>query len=171
MDKIQDYALSGEDVQRLIGKIRFVKYPDLDQETLTSLFTPRKQVVILFLTEDINTGHWICALEHDNKVIEIFDSYGLHPDGHRSKIPADRLIKFDQQAPQFMDLFKTDPSYTLVYNTKRLQKEGTATCGRHIAVRIMHSHMNLQSYLELVEQSGMDPDKYVTLITYNKIKK
>ena len=171
LEKIMDYALSGEDVQRLVGKIRFVKYPDLDQETLSSLFKPRKEVVVLFLTKDTSTGHWICALEHPNKVIEIFDSYGLTPDGHRKKISEDMLEKLDQKSPQFADLFKTDPSYKLVYNEKALQKQGVATCGRHIAVRIMHKHMNLQEYLNLVENSGMDPDLFVTMVTYEKLKK
>lgn len=168
---IENYALNGEDLQKLVGTIRFVKYPDLDQETLESLFRKRKQVVVLFLTENDRTGHWICMLEHPNKVIEVFDSYGLHPDGHRMKISEEKRIKLDQTAPQFMDLFRANPEYKLIYNTKQLQKDGTATCGRHIAVRIMHCTMNLDEYVGMCEEGAKTPDEFVCLVTYRKLGK
>lgn len=170
LENIKDYALSGEDLKKLVGKIRFIKYPDLDQETVQSVFRPRKEVIILFLTESINVGHWICILEHPN-VIEVFDSYGLSPDGHRGKISQQKLDKFDQNQPQVMDLFSQHPTKKVVYNSKKLQEHGTATCGRHVAVRIMHRDMDLDRYLQLVEGSGMPPDDYVTMVTYEKLKK
>jgi hypothetical protein len=175
MQKIQDYALSGEDLQKLVGKIRFIKYPDIDQETIQSLFRLRKEVVVLFLTTDSTTGHWICVLEHPNKVIEVFDSYGLAPDGHREMISKEKLTELDQHAPQFKDLLSEDPSYTLIHNTKPFQKKGTATCGRHVAVRILHKNMDLDSYVKFIEEkcreTNQTPDELVTVLTYEKLKK
>jgi len=170
LEKIKDYALSGEDLQKLVGKIRFIKYPDLDQETIQSVFRPRKEVIVLFLTQDRYTGHWICVLEHPT-TIEVFDSYGLDPDGHRGKISDQKRDALDQNEPQMMDLFSRDPTKKVIWNTKKLQAPNTATCGRHVAVRIMHRDMDLDRYLQLVEGSGMNPDDYVTMITYEKLKK
>lgn len=170
LEQIKDYSLSAEDLIHLVGDIDFIKYPDLDEETVDTVFKKRKQCVVLFLTLDKNTGHWIAILQHPGNMIEVFDSYGLEPDAHRKEIPESQRIKLDEENPQFGQLLR-DPKYKVIYNKTRLQADGVATCGRHVAVRIMHSHMSLPQYINLVKSSGETPDDFVTIVTYNKIGK
>jgi hypothetical protein len=168
-DRIQDYSLSNDDVEQLVGPIRFIKYGDLDDETYESIFRKRDQVVILFLTKSDSYGHWLALLKHPGDIVEVFDSYGTSVDGQRRWISTDKKHKWDQHDPQFLDLLKGHCK--IVFNDRKLQKENVNTCGRHVAVRIMHSDKDLQRYYKLIEDSGESADDFVTIVTYQKIKR
>jgi len=168
-ERIQDYSLSNDDVEQIVGPIRFIKYGDLDEETYESLFRKRDQVVILFLTKSDSYGHWLALLKHTGDVVEVFDSYGLTVDGNRKWLPLEKNIKWDQRDPQIFDVLKG--KCKIIHNDRELQGDGVNTCGRHVAVRIMHSNMDLQRYYKLIENSGKSADDFVTIITYQKIKR
>ena len=172
LSKLQAYALSGEDLVKLVGWIELISYPDLDEfENLDDLFKKRDQVVVLFLTESKEFGHWMCMLLHRHlNAVEVFDSYGLAPDTHRKWLSDKQLKTLDEVAPQIMNLVKKS-KYKPYYNDKCLQADGINTCGRHVACRIMHADSLLPKYLEMIKSSGMDPDEYVTLVTYKKLGK
>lgn len=80
-DKIAHYALSEDDIRKLTGKIPIYRYPDLQKfSTPDEMFKGSKAVVLLFLTEDNDNGHWLAVLNHPDQ-IEVFDSYGVSPSG------------------------------------------------------------------------------------------
>lgn len=174
LSQLKEYALSGEDLVRLVGAIEVISYPDLDQyNSIDDLFAKRNQVVILFLTESKEMGHWLGMLFHPkHQLVEIFDSYGLTVDGNRQWLTPAKIRSLDQAAPQINDLLRKS-RYKSVYNNTPLQADDgeTATCGRHVACRIMHSDMMLEKYIDLIESSGYSPDDWVTLVTYRKLGK
>ena len=172
LSQLKEYALSGEDLVKLVGTIDIIVYPDLDEyNSLDELFETRNEVVILFLTESKDMGHWLAMLFHpQRKTVEFFDSFGLKVDSHRQWLTEEKKRTLDQAAPQIMNLLRKS-NYNGVYNETKLQKENVNTCGRHVACRIMHRHLLLPKYLELVEESGYTPDDFVTLVTYRKLGK
>ena len=77
--KAEQYALSEDDIRKLAGNIPIYRYPELENfSTPEEMFKGNKAVVLLFLTEDKNTGHWLAVLNHPHQ-IEVFDSYGVSP--------------------------------------------------------------------------------------------
>jgi hypothetical protein len=171
INRLEKYALSDADLRQLIGPVRILTYPELENETYQTLFTKQPYVVILFLTEDKQTGHWIAVLQHDGgNSCEVFDSFGLKVDGNRKWLTGGQLKNLDQVLPNLHNCFKGFPG-KLVYNDTKLQADSKNTCGRHIASRILHKHLSIQDYITLIRQSGYNPDTFVTLYTYNKIHK
>lgn len=172
LDQLEQYALSGEDLVNLVGWIDIISYPDLDTyANLDDLFKKRDQVVVLFLTESKDFGHWLCMLLHrKHKTVEVFDSYGLTGDSHRKWLTPQKRRSLDQVAPQMSNLIRKS-TYHPVYNNVKLQAEKKNTCGRHVACRIMNARMLLPKYIELVQSSGVDPDEYVTMVTFKKLGK
>jgi hypothetical protein len=165
------YSLSEDDVRKIVGPVRIVKYPELENETIQSLFEKDPYVVILFLTEDVNTGHWQCMLLRDGgKQLEVFDSFGIKVDGNRAWLNQDEKEALDQTLPNVHNLVKGFPG-ELVYNNVKLQEESRNTCGRHIACRILYDHLSIQEYIALIERSGIKPDEFVTLLTYRILHK
>lgn len=164
------YALSGQDLVDIVGDISIVKYPDLDETSIPALFKKRKQAVVLFLTESKTMGHWQALLLHPGNIIEVFDSFGMPVDGGRKWLSEKKKNELDQHEPQLEQLIEKT-NLKCVYNAKKLQSEAVNTCGRHVACRIMHGDKSLKEYLALIENSGLPPDEFVTLVTYKKLGK
>jgi len=79
VEKIETYALSEDDIRKLIGKVPIMRYPELEKfSTPDEMFKGNRAVVLLFLTENNDMGHWLAVLNHPNQ-IEVFDSYGVSP--------------------------------------------------------------------------------------------
>lgn len=73
----EGYALTEDDIRKLCGNIPILRYPDLAKfATPDDLFKDGNAVVLLFLTESQDMGHWLCVLNHPGE-IEVFDSYGV----------------------------------------------------------------------------------------------
>jgi hypothetical protein len=171
LKKLEMYSLSNDDLHKILGPVRIITYPDLEKETLDTLFKEQPYVIILFLTEDENTGHWQCMLKREGgKQLEVFDSFGVKVDGNRKWLSKDRQQALDQTLPNIHNLVKGFPG-ELVYNNVKLQEDSRNTCGRHIASRILHDHLSIQDYIALIERSGIKPDEFVTLLTYRILHK
>jgi hypothetical protein len=171
LKKLEMYALSNDDLRKILGPVRIITYPELENETLDTLFKEQPYVIILFLTEDENTGHWQCMLKREGgKELEVFDSFGIKVDGNRQWLSKDRQQALDQTMPNIHNIVKGFPG-ELVYNNVKLQEDSRNTCGRHIASRILHDHLSIQDYISLIERSGIKPDEFVTLLTYRILHK
>lgn len=171
LKKLEMYSLSNDDLHKILGPVRIITYPDLEKETLDTLFKEQPYVIILFLTEDENTGHWQCMLKREGgNQLEVFDSFGVKVDGNRKWLSKDRQQALDQTMPNIHNLVKGFPG-ELVYNNVKLQEDSRNTCGRHIASRILHDHLSIQDYISLIERSGIKPDEFVTLLTYRILHK
>jgi len=75
--KVAEYPLSEDDIRKIAGKVPIYRYPDLAHMTNPDqMFNGSKAAVLLFLTDDNDTGHWLTVLNHPNE-IEVFDSFGV----------------------------------------------------------------------------------------------
>ena len=75
--KVENYALSEDDIRKLAGKVPIYRYPDLaGMSSPDDMFKGAKAAVLLFLTEGRDNGHWLTVLDHPDE-IEVFDSFGV----------------------------------------------------------------------------------------------
>jgi hypothetical protein len=167
------YSLSNFDIQKMIPTLKIISYPDLlKYKTIDQALDEKGRLMILYLTEDQYTGHWICLLKKGNK-IEFHDPYGfLKPDDESDWVSKKDLAEFDQDTHYLTKLLK-ESGYKIVYNKFPFQGENRniATCGRHCATRLYFKHLTLPEYTQMIIDSGINPDDFVTNFTYKLIGK
>lgn len=130
--------------------------------------------MLLYLTENEHTGHWVCLLKlRDKPIIEYFDPYGGYkPDGEKKWLSKSEQHEFGQDTDHLTKLLKASP-YDVKSNAVRFQKEvgDNNTCGRHCLTRLYLKHLDLPAYADLIESTGITPDDFVSGFTYNLIGK
>jgi hypothetical protein len=168
---LRSYSLSNFDINKMIPTLKIISYPDLlKYQTIDQALDEKGRLMILYLTSDMHTGHWICLLKRKNK-IEFFDPYGnIKPDEEEKWISKKKSIEFDQDTHYLTKLLK-ESGYKIVYNKFPFQSENKdiATCGRHCATRLYFKHLSLPEYTQMVLDSGISPDDFVTNFTYKLI--
>jgi hypothetical protein len=168
---LRGYSLSNFDITKMIPTLKIVSYPELlKYRTIDEALDEKGRLMILYLTTDAYTGHWICLLKRGKK-IEFFDPYGnLKPDDQSDWVDENKLEEFDQDTHYLTKLLKECP-YKVVYNKFPLQSESRniTTCGRHCATRLYFKHLSLPEYTQMVLDSGLAPDDFVTNFTYKLI--
>jgi hypothetical protein len=76
-EQVANYALSEDDIRKVVGDIPIYRYPALDNmKSPDEMFKGHKAAVLLFLTDDKDTGHWLTVLDHPDHY-EVFDSFGV----------------------------------------------------------------------------------------------
>ena len=156
-----DKALSAEEVLKIAGiPIKLIKYSDLSlYKTICDIFGTFKAVLLLY-EQRINSGHWVCLINHKD-TIHFFDSYGLFPD--------DELrfsnIKFRKENDMFLPyltyLLYHSPK-TIDFNDIKLQKidEKIATCGRWCGMRMRMHKLTNDEFSDLfknIKKNERDP--------------
>lgn len=174
-EDIKSYSLSDSDMKKVIPTLRIISYPDLlKAQSLDDVLDEKGRLMLLYLTEDQNTGHWVCLLKRKGTdVVEYFDPYGGYgPDGESEWLSADELEEFGQDTKQLSKLIRNSP-YKLVVNKTPFQKDKSDnnTCGRHCLCRLYMKHLSLPEYTKLLKNSGVSPDDFVSGFTYNLIGK
>lgn len=174
-EDIKSYALSDKDMKKVIPTLKVVSYPDLLNAThIDQVLDEKGRLMLLYLTEDQNTGHWVCLLKRRGKpILEYFDPYGGYgPDGESKWLSPDELEEFGQDTKHLSKLIRSSP-YKLVVNKTAFQKDKTDnnTCGRHCLTRLYMKHLTLPEYTKLVKSSGVSPDDFVSGFTFNLIGK
>lgn len=168
---LRGYSLSNFDIKKMIPTLKIISYPDLLQyKTIDQALDEKGRLMILYLTQDEYTGHWICLLKRGNK-IEFFDPYGnLKPDEESAWVSKKKLADFDQDTNYLTKLLK-ESGYKIVYNKFPFQGDSRdiTTCGRHCATRLYFKHLSLPEYTQMVLDSGINPDDFVTNFTYKLI--
>jgi len=171
-DEVREYPLSDADILQLLPGLKIITYPDLNSmNTIESAFDHQGRCLILYLTEDENTGHWVCMIKK-GKTIEYFDPYGdLRPDEERKWLSTQKLKELDQYVPTLTNLLK-ESRYKLTVNPYHFQskKDDISTCGRHCVCRLAHKHMSLLNYKKMIDESGLNADDYVSAWTYRVLK-
>jgi hypothetical protein len=77
LEHAEQYALSEDDIRKIAGDIPIYRYPELaSMSSPDDLFKGKKAAVLLFLTDDKDTGHWLTVINHPDQ-IEVFDSFGV----------------------------------------------------------------------------------------------
>jgi len=167
---IRAYSLSDGDIHKMIPTLRIITYPELLQySNLDDALDEKGRLMILYLTADAHTGHWICLLKRGNTV-EFNDSYGIKPDAESEWLSKSKLKEFRQDTHHLTKLLK-ESGYRIVYNKYPFQssKPDTNTCGRHAATRLYFKHLSLPQYAQMVLDSGMAPDDFVSFFTHKLI--
>jgi hypothetical protein len=169
--ELRAYSLSNFDIHKMIPTLKIMSYPDLLQyRSIDQVLDEKGRLMILYLTSDEYTGHWICLLKKGNK-IEFFDPYGnLKPDEEDQWVSSKKLKQFDQDTHYLTKLLK-ESGYKVVYNKFPFQAESSdiATCGRHCATRLYFKHLTLPEYTQMVLDSNISPDDFVTNFTHKLI--
>lgn len=168
-EELRAYSLSDNDIHKMIPTLRIITYPELLQfKHLDDALDEKGRLMILYLTTDSHTGHWICLLKRGNTV-EFNDSYGIKPDDQSDWISKTKQKEFRQDTHYLTELLR-ESGYRIVYNKYPFQssKRDINTCGRHAATRLYFKHLSLPEYAQMVLDSGMAPDDFVTQFT-NKL--
>lgn len=174
-EEIKAYPLSETDMRKVIPTLKIVSYPDiLDASSIDEVLDEKGRLMLLYLTENESTGHWVCLLKlRDQPIIEYFDPYGNYkPDGEKKWISKEKQRDFGQDTDKLTKLLKNSP-YTIKSSSVPFQEEANDmnTCGRHCLTRLYFKHLDLPAYTEMVKATGQTPDDFVSGFTYNLIGK
>jgi hypothetical protein len=161
----EGYSLSDTDIQKVMGGVKLFKYPELHRmSSIEDAFDDKGRAMMLYLTEDANTGHWVCMIKR-GKTIEYFDPYGGYkPDSERKWLTPEKQQALGEAEPTLSRMIQ-EGGYKVVSNPYHFQKEGgdINTCGRHCCSRLLFSHLPLKEYKNMIVESKVPADEFVTL--------
>jgi len=171
-EEVKSYALSEDDIRRMIPTLRIKSYPEILQaQTLDDILDDKGRLILLYLTVDQSTGHWVCLLKRrGTKVVEFFDPYGKYgPDDEGEWNTKRKQKEFGQDTKHLSKLIRESP-YKLVVNKTHFQKSqmDNNTCGRHCVTRLYLKHLSLPQYTKLIkraEERGVSADDFVAGFT------
>lgn len=173
LEEIRAYSLSNTDINAILDPdTKVFSYPKFaEMHHIDEAFDKLGRCVFLFLTENENTGHWVCMFKR-NGFIEYFDSYGEKPEAQRSWVTQDQLEELGEGKPFLMDLLRRS-KYHVYYNTHAYQKDKKDynTCGRWCVARLICKDMTNQQFYNIATKSGQSPDDWVSLFTYEMLGK
>lgn len=162
--KAESYDLTNDDILKITNnECNIMSYSNLyNIEDIEQAFNGKNNLVLLYEISE-GVGHWVGLLKRPNNIIEFFDSYGLQ---------VDEELNYTQNyykdgEPHLTRLLKNS-KYTYYCNKIRLQEEkrDDNTCGRHIAMRIKFSDMDLITYTKFIKNNQYgNPDFWVSAIT------
>jgi len=175
MPEVESYSLSESDIQKMIPTLKIIPYTNLlNANKIDDVLDEKGRLMLLYLTENKNTGHWVCLLKYRNSnIIEYFDPYGNYrPDGESKWLTKEKLKELGQASKKLTQLLDESP-YEIKSNAFPFQSDkiNMNTCGRHCTTRLYFKHLRLPEYIKLVESTGLQPDKFVSAFTYNLIGK
>jgi hypothetical protein len=118
--------------------------------SLNDIFKNSNYVVINYLSEP-HYGHWVCLYKNGN-TINFFDSYGGYPDEQLKYIPDNFKLISNQEYPHLLKLLYKSKDYDVEYNYKKLQGNGTTTCGRWVGLYLaVCDLMSIDAFGKLME--------------------
>lgn len=175
MPDVEAYSLSETDIRKMIPTLKVVAYPDLlKAQSINEVLDEKGRLMLLYLTENQNTGHWVCLLNYRNtNIIEYFDPYGnFRPDGESKWLSKSQLREFGQATKKLTQLLNTS-NYEIKSNAFPFQKDkiNMNTCGRHCTTRLYFKNLTLPDYIKLIKSTGLTPDDFVCAFTFNLIGK
>lgn len=177
LDKKKEYSLSKSDINDMLHRdTNIYTTKELDKfRHIDEIFDPLGRVIILYLTEDDHTGHWISLLKKGD-TIEYYDPYGSHPKNQGDVLNIDKSVDLNLNGEnKILNMIK-DAGYKVKHNTRKSQpdKIGINTCGRHIVFRTLLNDMSMGQYnklLDSVENKEINSDDLITYLTDNLTKK
>jgi hypothetical protein len=163
------YPLSGFEMLQLNPDAKLISYAQLnDVFTPTELFGNYKKIIILYLLNSKQSGHWVC-LFLNNQGIQFFDSYGKLPDTEIDNLTPRQREEYNQQRNRLKIILS---NYDVYYNDKCLQKKGTQTCGCFVSHRLINYHLTDNEYIDAFKDYKIkDPDEFVSTYCLNKLEK
>lgn len=173
LQEAKAYPLGDDDINKILEPDTHIfTYPYLKQvKDIDEIFDPYGRAMMLYLTENERTGHWVCLIRRPHE-IEFFDPYGVGVDEQLAWNGKGKRIELEQERPLLSKLLR-EKGLPVVYNKTKFQKvdEDIATCGRHCVIRLLFKDLPLPKYAKMIEKSGMSPDEFVTRKTYDLLGK
>lgn len=170
---IQAYALTNEDIQAILDPdTKIFSYPKFaEMSHIDEAFDSLGRCIFLFLTESENVGHWLTMFKR-NGHIEYFDSYGERPEAQRDWISQEKLEELGEGEPYLWNLLRAS-GYKVYSNTVPYQsdKKNMNSCGRWAVARLIYKDASNLEFYNIVKKSGMKPDEWVSLFTYEMLGK
>lgn len=170
-NNLKSNPLSDSDLKNVINYVPITKFNKLQYLRSIDEVLNNNIGIILILTEDENTGHWIGIIKQ-NDIIEIFDPYGSHPKDYLRtlRIPPEYNLNGDTNI--LIRLIKNS-GYRPVINKTRFQvlNDNIDTCGKHVLLRLLLSHLSLKDYTKLIKSVDVSPDDLVSGISYILLNK
>jgi hypothetical protein len=161
-----DYALSDTDINKILEPDTTVQpYRVLDTlQHIDQVFDQLKRAVLLYNTTDRQTGHWVGLIKRGKKTIEFFDPYGFKPDTQQYRLGKGiDNVAFEQHDHDLTRLLE-ESGYRVFYNTypfHDFSDSTIATCGRWVAMRLLHYKKTLRKFFDLIPK-GINKDEWVT---------
>jgi hypothetical protein len=172
-DRTKAYALSETDMKKVIPTLKVISYPDLlKASSIDQVLDEKGRLMLLYLTENRSTGHWVCLLKlRGTNIIEYFDPYGHYkPDGEKKWLTPSKRREFGQDTDYLTELLNSS-GYVIKSNAIPFQKDKADinTCGRHCLTRLYFKHLTLPQYADMVKSTGIPADDFVTGFTQRLI--
>lgn len=167
---LKNYPLSGGEILKMLNnKPNMLSYQSLYKVKKINDILKNGMCVLLYEVTD-HYGHWTCLLTHPNlDSIEFFDPYNIIPDGEINKSFMDESIikKFYKKGPKLRKLLYDSPYDHIEYNDYALQKKcpNIGTCGRHVVVRLLYKHLNIDDYVKLLKKNLKKNETIDDLVT------
>tara|TARA_R110000868_G_scaffold101371_3_gene279181 strand:- start:2180 stop:2737 length:558 start_codon:yes stop_codon:yes gene_type:complete len=173
MAAVERYPLSDADLRRVLGRdLAIHNYPQLEHmDSIDELFDAKGRCIMLYPNVSPTSGHWVCLMRRPDR-IDYQDSYGEAPEGAKRGMGMERREELDIAHPDLTRLLKSS-GLPVFYSRVKFQAEGsgTATCGRHAAVRLLYAPYSLEKYKKTVDSSGLTPDEFVCGVIFDRLKK
>lgn len=180
IDQLKEYSLSNTDIQDILEvDTNIFDYTHLYKVNhIDEVFDSKGRAILLYLTSDMNTGHWTSLIKRGN-LIEFSDSYGFKPDTQNENLNADKSVvkEAGQDYPKLLELI-ADAGYSLDWNKKKFQPINdytSATCGRHAVLRLIFYKLPLEEFnklmIQLAKHNKTEVDNIVSGITYTILGK
>lgn len=169
--KLESYSLSGDEMRKYGPKgAKLLTYKQLAQcKTLDEALGRSGVLILLYLTQADNYGHWCCVFKRNNNIVNFFDSYGKVIDEPLDYCQTDVRIRNNEILPHLSTLIYNS-GYKIEYNDHILQTHNpnimVATCGRHVLCRLTLRYLNDDDYFKyMFSNSKFNPDYIVTELT------
>lgn len=149
----KSYPLGNDDIMDLVDlepSNIFTSKKLLEVNNIDELLDRKGRGILLHLTENDNTGHWIALLRKGN-VMEIFDPYGNKPKEWNKKLNS--LPNLNPPNGILEELIKGSGYKIKINNVKHqpINNSNSATCGKHSAVRLLFDKLNLDEYNQFLK--------------------
>jgi hypothetical protein len=176
-EKSKSYPLGNDDLLDLVDlepSNIFTSKKLLEVDNIDELLDRNGRGILLFLTEDETTGHWIGLLRKGN-TMEIFDPYGNKPNEWEKKLNSSKGLNPPNGTLE--KLIKGSGYKIKINNVKHqpINNDNSATCGKHASVRLLFHKMNLDEYnkfmKDIKKNYGINSEDLVNAFSLSEIGK
>ncbi len=175
--EIEAVPLDDTDIRKMLKGIKILVYPDLAKYTnIEDAFDSKGRLVLLYPTNGQYDGHWTCLIWHKkSNTIEFFDSYGLDVDTEKKWLTEAQLIEYHEDKPLLTNLLRkaNENGKKIIHNHYQFQsfRNNNNDCGRFVVVRLLSKDMSLKAFKQMITDSGLSADDFVSKITFKLIGK
>ena len=176
--EMKNYSLSDDDFDNILEPdTNIFTYPQLQNvRHIDEIFDRKGRAIMLYLTENENTGHWISLIKKGD-IIEFYDPYGFKADTQQKnlEIPIQQDRELNGGFPLLTKLVN-DAGYTLKSNKRKSQPftDDINTCGRHAVFRTLLYDIPMEKYNKMLdswENKDIKSDDLITLLTNQLLNK